>query len=50
MASASARATETDVGAEKVRSNPTTEQRVVPADHVRSTKVEQFVESLRTKA
>lgn len=26
------------------------EQRVVPADHVRSTKVEKFVESLRSKA
>lgn len=26
------------------------EQRVVPADHVRSTKVEKFVKSLRTKA
>lgn len=26
------------------------EQRVVPADHVRSTKVEKFVESLRAKA
>ena len=26
------------------------EQRVVPAGHVRSTKVEKFVESLRTKA
>lgn len=26
------------------------EQRVVPADHVRSTKVEEFVESLRAKA
>jgi hypothetical protein len=26
------------------------EQRVVPADHVRSAKVEEFVESLRAKA
>ena len=26
------------------------EKRVVPADHVRSTKVEKFVESLRAKA
>lgn len=26
------------------------EQRVVPADHVRSAKVEKFVESLRAKA
>ena len=26
------------------------EQRVVPPDHVRSTKVEKFVESLRAKA
>lgn len=32
------------------RASARLEQRVVPADHVRSTKVEKFVESLRTKA
>jgi len=31
------------------RASARLEQRVVPADYVRSTKVEQFLESLRTK-
>ena len=32
------------------RASARLERRVVPADHVRSTKVAKFVESLRTKA
>lgn len=32
------------------RASARLEQRVVPADHVRSIKVEKFVESLRVKA
>ena len=36
--------------ARSTRASARLEQRVVPADHVRSSKVERFVESLRAKA
>lgn len=36
--------------ARSTRASARLEQRVVPATHVRSAKVEKFVESLRTKA